>query len=729
MLDRLQEKIKGMHGAFSVAEMLVVLLILSFLILALPPIVHKKVAKRITRGEHGRYECWRDPNDNLLYEYYATEKNGPDEKYIDPATGDVHGEQVEACHFSPKDMAPNAAYFSFQAVGGGAGGSYPIYDGSSTYQDDDYTESANVKLSTNCCSSYYSSSNTTSCWSSEGTDYYDYKYKINEGTEHEETKDGNGTCGRYTTALNRRCYQYLGSLYYYKNQQSTKNWIEKYWVPVPGTGTVKVCSGGGYTGMPAYNLITDPIPGSDPMELEYTYMYHYGGQGGEGVCWERDATTFFLGDNNRLKMMWSGRSDSDKYFYGYDEYSATKYTSWEFETAQNTVYEDWTNPSPKIELPDRYGSRQVPSVGGGNTGCGQYYAGNYATALLGADTCTVGPGYNGAAADINSEMINAEYQVAPENKGKESNTTCGTYWTKVGQNLASDGTPSFTASVTYPTFPSSIKITRKYGYDTPTMGYAGSSGVSIGMFLPKLQDDLSFEIGEGGAPGTAGDKRGGNGGNTVVKSGGTEILIANGGLGRIGGEAGNKVFMFGRDVMFGRAAVEPEFDSTDLDDIKTSPGRPAVTAVCEGLEDLDPAGDGQIDGCLDKIVARDNPKRFADQSEFYTILELDPESRTPSVINKLYGADGSNIMPGTAGDGGYNFLRTTTGKETLTYQNHPLAGLGLNQEWNYEYEFNEDYTCYRKGDQLGHATGEVVSAPDTVCKPTKGYPGAVVIVW
>lgn len=142
--------IKARYG-FSAAEMLIVLLILSFLILALPPLVHKPVTKKITRGEHGRFECWVDPNDGNTYEFYATEKNGADPEYLD-AAGNPVGKQVAECHFSPKDQAPNAAFFSFQAIGGGAGGSYPPYNPSSTtYKDDDYMESATVYLGTDCC--------------------------------------------------------------------------------------------------------------------------------------------------------------------------------------------------------------------------------------------------------------------------------------------------------------------------------------------------------------------------------------------------------------------------------------------------------------------------------------------------------------------------------------------------------------------------------------------------
>ena len=48
MLEYLKKNMIRTIDGFSIAEMLIVLLILSFLILALPPLVHKPVAKKIT---------------------------------------------------------------------------------------------------------------------------------------------------------------------------------------------------------------------------------------------------------------------------------------------------------------------------------------------------------------------------------------------------------------------------------------------------------------------------------------------------------------------------------------------------------------------------------------------------------------------------------------------------------------------------------------------------------
>jgi len=711
MQKSISKNCKDIKEAFSVAEMLLVLLILSFLVLALPPIVHKKVEKRVTRGEHGRYECWRDPNNNLLYEYYATEKNGIAPGYTET------GKQVTECTFSPKEQAPNAAYFSFQVIGGGAGGTYPPYDpNDTTYRNPAYTETADVRLGTGCCSSYDSYDKYGYCNYSQ-TYYYDYKFMV--GTQE---KNGNGSA--VPEYLGKYCWHYKGSLEYWARRPETKDWIYKYWLPVKGTGTIKFCSGKGFTGAPDHSLIQNFDPEQNKT-VQY-YRYHYGGQPGNGACWQRDASSILLDTDQRYKVVYSQRTDAGKYFYGYDgNTSGQIVTSWEYKPDgyNEAVYgPDWTTPSPQIDLPARYGNYQVPVAGGGNTAnFGQFYSGNYVKAELegggSTDSCIIGPGRNGVQADRNSILKNFEYQNDPSTKGADSPTTCQTPWVKTA-----DVRNVMEVSISNPSWPSQIIIKRSYGYDTPTMGYAGTPGTSVNMFLSKLQDDLSFEIGSAGAAGTAGSKRGGNGGDTIVRSGDVEIIVAKGGLAKNGGEMGRKVFMFGRDSMFGRNASERVLGPSVAE---TQYGFPYVKAQCEGLG-LDPAGEGQIDGCLDKIVARDNPKRFAVDSEFYTILELDPASRTPSAIYRLYNDIGENLMPGSAGDGGYSFLRSTTGTESVTYQGHPTA-----EDWvrEYEYEYNGPYTCYKRNDAFGAPTGEVVNAPGTVCKPTRGYPGAVVIVW
>lgn len=726
MQKSIKNKFRNIKDGFSVAEMLLVLLILSFLVLALPPIVHKKVEKRITRGEHGRYECWRDPDTNQLMEFYATERNGADPKYLD-AAGKPVGEAVTACRFSPKDQAPNAAYFSFQAIGGGSGGAYPIYSRSgTTYYDDDYAETATIYFTKNCCRTNYSTWYTDgSCYYSEAAERYDYRFKIGS-TEH----GGDGTCaplGSGTSGYNSgfyltsECLNYSNSVQGWTRNANTRDWILKYWVDVPGSGTAKYCSGAGFTGEPTHILTQLD---SDEGQVHY-FTYFYGGTGGDGICVERPGSSFILGaaKGNRFKIGYSVRSldtenNGEKYFTAQSGTGSTATTfkvSWE-NRANKTDIAEVQNPDPRIEIPKLGASYQQPVAGGGNTAtCGQFFGGNYVK-ISGNENCKVGPGYNGTAADTNYEGGNDDFQHNPTFKGAKGSTDCSTNWT-----LTDELNEDYGVIIQHPTFPPIITYKRQYGYDTPTIGYAGTPGTSVAMFIPKLKDDLSFDIGIGGAPGTEGAKKGGNGGNTVISSAGNVILTAAGGLGKNGGEMGSKVFMFGRDSLWGRAESNPNSDP-----YTPERGYPSVVSSCESGITLAADGNGQIDGCLDVIVARDNPQRFATDSQFYTVLELDPNSRTPSAINRLYGVEGSNVMPGTAGDGGYTFIRTTTGTEKLTVTGHPTFS-----GWENLYEFSIDtpYTCYKKGDQIGNATGEVVQAPGTVCKPTKGYPGAVVIVW
>ncbi len=128
ILDRHEDR-NSYSRAFTTAEMLLVLVIISFLILAIPPLIHKKFEKQLSQGNHGRYECWRDTNGHV-YEFLATNKRGiikhsanvePNPNNRNTLQGANLGENG-VCHFSPDVDAPGASYFSIQAVGGGAGG-------------------------------------------------------------------------------------------------------------------------------------------------------------------------------------------------------------------------------------------------------------------------------------------------------------------------------------------------------------------------------------------------------------------------------------------------------------------------------------------------------------------------------------------------------------------------------------------------------------------------------
>ena len=97
---------------FSLAETLLVLLIMSFLIVAIAPISYKQITKKVKRDHHGRFECYYDSSGNL-HQYKADEITGGEDKII---SGDD-----AVCTFEPPS---SAAFYIVQAIGGGAGGTY-----------------------------------------------------------------------------------------------------------------------------------------------------------------------------------------------------------------------------------------------------------------------------------------------------------------------------------------------------------------------------------------------------------------------------------------------------------------------------------------------------------------------------------------------------------------------------------------------------------------------------
>lgn len=711
---RVTDSMFGIKRGFSIAEMLIVLLIISFLVLALPPVVHKTVAKKIVRGEHGRFECWIDPADGETYEFYATEKSGAKPEYLD-AAGNPKGKKVENCTFDPVKQAPNAAYFSFQAIGGGAGGSYPPYDPTKTmYKDTNYDdESVKITLSNTCCSNTY----RTNC-KQQGCDTWG-KY-CNYPEEFRDFRAGNESA---------KCYNYSISLQTaYDTNQYVKSWLYKYWQPVPPTQDIKICSGKGFTGTPIATEVS----------TLKKWVYSYGGPGGSGVCFTLNRQFAKLDQYNRFKVVNSDRMEMNK-FFKLTKNSTEYLFSDEYQDDAGNIAQ---NPNPPIDVPQqgegwsvhpecygypRHGVPHKNAVRTGNT-CRvkrdpetlqvlKEWEANYVSAYMETDLagnldsniprCDLLPGSNSAPGGDPSygAVSSEEIHENPLYKAPDTTSMCTAPWVKAE--------PYDEVKVaTTVQYPNEITITRHYGFDTPTYGYAGVPGESLSMFLPKMQEVLSFEIGDAGIAGTATAKSGGDGGDTVVKSEGREIFRAKGGRGVRGGEAGGKVFLFGNDVFLGR----PE-----------TPQQPEVLSVCE----IPPASTDpmtwNIDGCLDVGVARDSDaeKRFAENSGFYTILELNADSKTPSAINYLYG-NTNTMLPGSAGDGGYSFLRNTSGEEYVTYTNFPEAAP---KNWTYQYENTKDYQCYKKNDVLGSPTGEIVSYPETVCKPTEGYPGAVIIVW
>jgi len=119
-------KLKHKTPGYTLAEMLMVMLIVSLMILALPPVT-KKVYKITTQRKfHGRFECYRDSSGNIIQ---ATSTEG----------GTSTASTVtDKCTFK---LPSNSIYVLIHAIGGGGGGAYikeaPV-DGSVTITDESY---------------------------------------------------------------------------------------------------------------------------------------------------------------------------------------------------------------------------------------------------------------------------------------------------------------------------------------------------------------------------------------------------------------------------------------------------------------------------------------------------------------------------------------------------------------------------------------------------------------
>ena len=778
MLERIKGNIEANREGFSLAEMLIVLLIISFLVLAMPPIVHKKVQKRITRGEHGRYECWVAPqtmtvngvtyNEGTTYEYYATEKSGPCSNCGAKETPNGYVPTGGHCTFKPKEMAPNAAYFSFNVIGGGAGGSYAPYDASDKmYKDTEAVVSANVRLGKYVCTegkpnidgtcsnaswmypggenpanwSYYGdmyeagSGNCNARYADEGKMSVSFRKPIDGGKDYLSFRG-------YGDSTEHYAYNYKNSIEAYNELPRTKDWVRYYWYPVSLTNQfLKFCSGNGYAGAPVANSGTKF--GSE------SYRYFYGGPGGKGVCVSLKpkesmpvgASYPSLGADNYFKVARAKRDNPEYFFYVVNaDNNLTRLVSMEKSrlTDKFDLPKAATNPGISEGLME-----PTPGAVTHPRHCGNSYEGNfvYLSGTNETPDLLVLPGANGheAISTVETEVSQAGGTV---NVGGETiNFTGMNAADRISEAVNADNSiwrivsanDSFNASI--PSldglfFPLSIVMTRKYGFDSTTFGYPGEPGESISMFLPSLTGNLTFEIGQGGDEGSAASKTGTGGSPTYVKnSSGVTIFTAKGGVGHMGGEIGSKVFMFGEDVLKGRG----EESSNPM----------KFSSVCESGVTFGAKTDKNgapllIDGCLD-VGVRDNEKRFSADSGFYTILELDTNTKTPSVINMLYGSiddGGTGMLPGSGGDGGYSFLRDTRGKETIHFDNHPQKRDVTAYDYSYTYTdgtgtqhptITQNYTCYRKKENIGEASGTPVNT--TVCEPSRGYPGAVVIVW
>lgn len=107
---------KTRQSAFSMAEMLVVMLVLAIVIIAMTPMRVKRIIKNPVTPDHGSFEC-----------YYGKDPNTHEDKLIQ-RTRDANGELLGApvykdvgssCTFTPKR---GAMFFTINAVGGGSPG-------------------------------------------------------------------------------------------------------------------------------------------------------------------------------------------------------------------------------------------------------------------------------------------------------------------------------------------------------------------------------------------------------------------------------------------------------------------------------------------------------------------------------------------------------------------------------------------------------------------------------
>lgn len=101
----------GKTAAFSLAEMMVVMLILSIVILSMIPLATKRVKREAVNPEHGAFECYYDDQGKL--HQITRDANGKIVNKKDNVEGG-------SCLFAPKR---GAMFFVINAVGGGSPGS------------------------------------------------------------------------------------------------------------------------------------------------------------------------------------------------------------------------------------------------------------------------------------------------------------------------------------------------------------------------------------------------------------------------------------------------------------------------------------------------------------------------------------------------------------------------------------------------------------------------------
>lgn len=193
MINLLENIYSSSKKGFSLAEMLLVLVILSFLIVSLAPIAYNKLPKKTDRIPHGRFECYYE-NDQLM-QYSADEIYGPTTPQV-----------VSKCEFNPP---VKASFFIMQAIGGGAGGTY-ITENPNTTTPVFESGVINAPLT-----GQYDS--LTHTYTLSGT----YSQENCTIADAGETADGNGSC---------------------------PTWLKSIWDTYPPSVTIDICAPGGTNG-------------------------------------------------------------------------------------------------------------------------------------------------------------------------------------------------------------------------------------------------------------------------------------------------------------------------------------------------------------------------------------------------------------------------------------------------------------------------------------------------
>lgn len=319
ILERYEDN-HSRKNAFTTAEMLLVLLIISFLILAIPPLMHKKFEKQLTKGDHGRYECWRDPVNGHVYAFLATTKDGiliSDENVSIGDRSTLKGKDLGAdgvCTFDPQKQARGAAYFSVQAVGGGAGGSFAprakaqieLDNASSVDKTSKQTELEKYAGETSDTQSVYLGRNgyteaENKSWNEKILSNATMAHaKSEEPIDEDLTEEylGDGTA----------VFSYNSSLQKLNAIESTK-WVGNYMPDVKqfkGAGDVLFCGGHGNRGE-AYHSAMYTLA-NDRYQLKIDYLE--GQKGGAQAC-------YYLEDGLRVYVPVAGNPDVDDPGYGF----------------------------------------------------------------------------------------------------------------------------------------------------------------------------------------------------------------------------------------------------------------------------------------------------------------------------------------------------------------------------------------------------------------------------